>query len=113
MNDQNPDTTGAGKADDLHPVARTAAPRHCTSMFQRANTSGVPIRENRQAFSPETKNTRYMKKLSIALLALTTVQAAMTGEGTALIVAFVLFCRECGEDVLRIWDGWINEKGRA
>nr|DAH77932.1 MAG TPA: hypothetical protein [Caudoviricetes sp.] len=26
MNDQNPDTTGAGKADDLHPVARTAAP---------------------------------------------------------------------------------------
>lgn len=74
---------------------------------------GVPIRENRQAFSPETKNTRYMKKLSIALLALTTVQAAMTGEGTALIVAFVLFCRECGEDVLRIWDGWINEKGRA
>ena len=74
---------------------------------------GVPIRENRQAFSPETKNTRYMKKLSIALLALTTVQAAMTGEGTALIVAFVLFCRECGRDMRNMWEGWINEKGRA
>lgn len=54
-----------------------------------------------------------MKKLSIALLALTTVQAAMTGEGTALIVAFVLFCRECGKDVVRIWGRLINEKGDA
>lgn len=74
---------------------------------------GLPIRENRQAFSPETKNTRYMKKLSIALLALTTVQAAMTGEGTALIVAFVLFCHTCGKDVERIWGRLINEKGDA
>lgn len=54
-----------------------------------------------------------MKKLSIALLALTTGHAAMTGDVTALIVAFILFCRECGEDVLRIWNGWINEKGDA
>nr|DAH77931.1 MAG TPA: DNA-directed RNA polymerase [Caudoviricetes sp.] len=69
---------------------------------------GVPIRENRQAFSSETKNTRYMKKLSIALLALTTVQAAMTGEGTALIVAFVLFCHTCGKDVVRIWNKYFN-----
>lgn len=45
-----------------------------------------------------------MKKLSIALLALTTVQAAMTGEGTALIVAFVLFCYTCGKDVVKMWN---------
>lgn len=70
---------------------------------------GVPVRENRQAFSPETKNTRYMKKLSIALLALTTVQAAMTGEGTALIVAFVFFCRECGKDVVNLWNKLIPD----
>ena len=64
-------------------------------------------------FHRKQKNTRYMKKLSIALLALTTVQAAMTGEGTAFVVAFILFCRECGKDVQRIWNWWINEKGRA
>ena len=99
---------GAGKADDLHPVARTAAPRHCTSMFQRTNTSGLPIRENQQAFLRKTKHTRYMKKLSIALLALTTAHAAMTGEGTALIVAFVLFCHTCRRDVERIWNKYFN-----
>lgn len=49
-----------------------------------------------------------MKELSIALLALTTVQAAMTGEGTALIVAFVLFCYTCGKDVERIWNKLIS-----
>ena len=54
-----------------------------------------------------------MKKLSIALLALTTAQAAMTGEGTALIVAFVLFCHTCGRDVTRIWNKLLNEKGDA
>lgn len=48
-----------------------------------------------------------MKKLSIALLALTTVQAAMTGEGTALIVAFVLFCHTCGRDVVKMWNNLI------
>ena len=45
-----------------------------------------------------------MKELSIALLALTTVQAAMTGEGTALIVAFILFCYTCGQDVVNKWN---------
>lgn len=44
-----------------------------------------------------------MKKLSIALLALTTVQAAMTGEGTALIVAFMFFAAMCGKNVYRFW----------
>lgn len=54
-----------------------------------------------------------MKKISIALLALTAMQAAMTGEATALIVAFVLFCYTCGKDVERIWGGMVNGKGDA
>lgn len=54
-----------------------------------------------------------MKTLSILLLAATAVYAAATADVTAFGVAFVLFCRECGRDVLRIWNGWINEKGRA
>lgn len=54
-----------------------------------------------------------MKKLSILLLALTGIHAATTADATAFGVAFVLFCRECGRDVLGIWNGWINEKGRA
>ncbi len=45
-----------------------------------------------------------MKKLSIALLALTTAHAAMTGEATALIVAFILFCYTCGNDVVNKWN---------
>ena len=49
-----------------------------------------------------------MKKLSISLLALTTVQAAMTGEATAMIVAFILFCHACGRDVERIWNKYFN-----
>lgn len=50
-----------------------------------------------------------MKKLSIALLALTSVHTAMTGDGTALIVAFVLFCRECGKDVVNLWNKLIPD----
>ena len=64
-------------------------------------------------FSPKYKITKYMKTLSIMLLAATAVHAATTADATAFGVAFILFCRECGEDVLRIWNGWINEKGRA
>ncbi len=63
MNDQNPDTTGAGKADDLHPVSRTAAPR-LYSMFQRTDIFGLPIRENRQVFFRKNKkHTRYGKEI--------------------------------------------------
>ena len=54
-----------------------------------------------------------MKKLSIALLALTTGHAAVTGDITALIVAFVLFCHTCGKDVVRIWGNMVKEKGDA
>lgn len=54
-----------------------------------------------------------MKTFSILLLAATAVHAATTAEATAFGVAFILFCRECGEDVQRIWNWWINEKGRA
>lgn len=54
-----------------------------------------------------------MKILSILLLALTSIHAATTADATAFGVAAVLFCRECGGDVLRIWNGWINEKGDA
>lgn len=50
-----------------------------------------------------------MKKLSIALLALTSVQAAMTGDGTALIVAFVLFCYTCGKDLVNLWNKLIAD----
>lgn len=45
-----------------------------------------------------------MKALSIALLALTTGHAAVTGDVTALIVAFVLFCYTCGKDVVKMWN---------
>ena len=54
-----------------------------------------------------------MKTFSILLLAATAVHAATTAEATAFGVAFILFCRECGKDVQRIWNWWINEKGRA
>lgn len=54
-----------------------------------------------------------MKKLSIALLALTTGHAAMTGDVTALTVAFILFCHTCGKDVIRIWANMVQEKGDA
>ena len=54
-----------------------------------------------------------MKILSILLLALTSIHAATAFDATAFGVAFILFCRECGKDVQRIWNGWINEKGRA
>lgn len=54
-----------------------------------------------------------MKILSILLLVLTSIHAATTADVTAFGVAFVLFCRECGRDVLGIWNGWINEKGDA
>lgn len=54
-----------------------------------------------------------MKILSILLLAATAVHAATTADATAFGVAFVLFCRECGRDMQNMWEGWINEKGRA
>lgn len=54
-----------------------------------------------------------MKKLSISLLALTSVHTAMTGDGTALTVAFILFCYTCGKDVVSMWNKLINEKGDA
>lgn len=44
-----------------------------------------------------------MKKLSIALLALTTGHAAVTGDITALIVAFMFFVAMCGKNVYRFW----------
>ncbi len=54
-----------------------------------------------------------MKILSILLLVLASIHAATTADATAFGVAFVLFCRECGKDVQRIWNWWINEKGDA
>lgn len=54
-----------------------------------------------------------MKKLSIMLLALTGIHAATTADATAFGVAFVLFCRECGKDVVNLWNNLINEKGHA
>ena len=54
-----------------------------------------------------------MKTFSILLLVLASIHAATTFDATAFAVAAVLFCRECGRGVLRIWNGWINEKGRA
>ena len=56
-----------------------------------------------------------MKKLSIALLALTTVQAAMsaTGDVTAVMVAFVLFCNTCGWDVVKMWNKLIPDNNET
>lgn len=54
-----------------------------------------------------------MKTLSISLLALTAGHAAVTGEATALAVAFILFCYTCGKDVIRIWGNMVQEKGDA
>lgn len=47
------------------------------------------------------------------MLALTTAHAAMTGEATAMTVAFILFCHTCGKDILRIWGNMVQEKGDA
>lgn len=54
-----------------------------------------------------------MKTFSILLLVLASIHAATTFDATAFGVAFILFCRECGNDVQNMWNGWINEKGRA
>lgn len=51
-----------------------------------------------------------MKALSIALLALTAGHAAVTGEATALAVAFILFCHTCGKDVLKFWNNLITKQ---
>lgn len=61
----------------------------------------------------QKKNTRYMKTFSILLLAATAVHAVITADATAFGVAFVLFCRECGKDVVNLWNNPINEKGHA
>ena len=45
-----------------------------------------------------------MKTFSILLLAATVVHAATTADATALTVAFILFCRECGKDVASMWN---------
>ena len=45
-----------------------------------------------------------MKILSILLLALTSIHAATAFDATAFGVAFILFCRECGKDVARLWN---------
>lgn len=50
-----------------------------------------------------------MKTISILLLALTTAHAAMTGEATAMTVAFILFCHTCGKDVLRNWNNLVPD----
>lgn len=50
-----------------------------------------------------------MKALSIALLALTTGHAAVTGDATALTVAFILFCRTCGWDITKMWNKLIPD----
>ena len=54
-----------------------------------------------------------MKTFSILLLAATAVHAVITADATAFGVAFVLFCRECGKDVVNLWNNLINEKGHA
>ena len=45
-----------------------------------------------------------MKTFSILLLAATAVHAVTTADATAFGVAFVLFCRECGKDVVNMWN---------
>lgn len=54
-----------------------------------------------------------MKTLSIILLVLASINAAASGDATASAVAFILFCRECGGDVRRMWNEIINGKGDA
>lgn len=52
-----------------------------------------------------------MKTLSIILLVVTTIYAAITDDGTAFGVASVLFVRECGKDIIRIWRNAIETNG--
>ena len=66
--------------------------------------SACPVVRYGKFLLSETKNTRYMKALSIVLLALTTGHAAVTGDVTALTVAFILFCYTCGKDVVSMWN---------
>lgn len=60
-------------------------------------------------FSPKYKITKYMKTLSIMLLAATAVHAATTADASAFGVAFVFFCRECGKDVVNMWNKLIPD----
>ena len=50
-----------------------------------------------------------MKTLSIMLLAATAVHAATTADASAFGVAFVFFCRECGKDVVNMWNKLIPD----
>lgn len=59
------------------------------------------------------KITKYMKTLSIMLLAATAVHAATTADASAFGVAFILFCRECGKDVVNIWNKLIPDNNDA
>ena len=73
------------------------------------------MRYGKFLFSQKQKTQDIMKKLSIALLALTTGHAAVTGDVTALTVAFILFCYTCGKDVVSMWNKLIpanNETDR-
>ena len=50
-----------------------------------------------------------MKTLSIMLLAAAAVHAATTADASAFGVAFVFFCRECGKDVVNMWNKLIPD----
>ena len=54
-----------------------------------------------------------MKTFSILLLTLTGIHAATIADATAFGVAFVLFCRECGKDVVNIWNKLIPDNNDA
>lgn len=48
-----------------------------------------------------------MKTFSILLLVLTSIHAATTADVTSLMVAFILFCRECGGDVASMFNQFL------
>ena len=49
-----------------------------------------------------------MKALSIILLMITVIYAAITADATAFVVAFLFFSHTCGKDVINLWDNLIT-----
>lgn len=50
-----------------------------------------------------------MKALSIILLMITVVYAAITADATAFVVAFLFFSHTCGKDVIKLWNNLISK----
>lgn len=50
-----------------------------------------------------------MKALSIILLMITVIYAAITADATSFVVAFLFFSHTCGKDVVKYWEELLSK----